>query len=73
MRTELRPTHRKNVWVGFRATEPQMEKLIVLVQKTDMSLSGVLRTLVDAADIESVQRVVPTVRVANNEREKAHQ
>ena len=52
----------KNVWVGFRATEPQMDKLIAITERTGMNLSEVMRALVDTADVKSVQRIVPTVR-----------
>ena len=67
MRKKLQTAYRKDVLVGFRATERQMDRLTDLTQQTGLSLSGVLRALIDAADAEPERRMVPVVRVAGIE------
>jgi len=63
----------KGAFVGFRTTEHQAEKLNTLAEQTGLSLSGVLRALVEAADTEPVQRIVPVIRVAGPEQREAVQ
>ena len=67
MRKKLQTAYRKDVFVGFRATERQMARLTDLAQQTGLNLSGVLRALIDAADAEPERRMVPVVRVAGIE------
>ena len=53
----------KGAFVGFRTTEHQAEKLNTLAEQTGLSLSGVLRALVDRAETEPVEKIVSVIRV----------
>lgn len=64
---------RKGAFVGFRTTERQAEKLSTLAQQSGLSLSGVLRALVDNAETVPTERVVSVIRVAGLEKEAVQQ
>lgn len=64
---------RKGAFVGFRTTEHQAAKLSTLAQQSGLSLSGVLRALVDNAEVVPAQRIVPVIRVAGLEKEAVQQ
>lgn len=59
----------KGIFVGFRTTEHQAEKLNSLAEQTGLSLSAVLRALVEVADAEPVQRVVSVISLAGAEQQ----
>lgn len=49
--------------VGFRPTPGELDKLNGLVEKTGLSVTGVFRALINAADAEPVIVWRPVVRV----------
>lgn len=49
--------------VGFRATDTELQKLQCLAEKTGLSVTGVFRALIDAADAEPVIAWRPAIRV----------
>lgn len=67
----MKPTQSvsKGIFVGFRTTEHQAEKLNSLAEQTGLSLSAVLRALVEVADAEPVQRVVSVISLAGAEQQ----
>jgi len=52
--------------VGFRATEQQQQKLEYLSVKTGLSVSDVLRSLVEIATIETHKVFRPALRTPRN-------
>lgn len=59
---------RKGAFVGFRTTERQAKKLSTLAEHSGLSLSEVLRALVDSAETVPTERIISVIRVAGLEK-----